>query len=189
MLQNVQSFKVKISSFQLYIATLTERSLNSAALQVGRLQERTTHRVAHTVAYDGLAPLHPPLQLVWPHAVPVAAQITLIPSRSWYQFIDPGGVNGLVGWGKCELTPCPTMLRIGTAGFEPGSPDLESSALTTRPTRLTLHNSVRLLGFSLVLPLLITPLYTPLVSWWGEPSADLIYQWMASIDLLFTVQQ
>jgi hypothetical protein len=50
--------KFKVSAF--YIATLTERS----ALQTGRLQVRTTRRAAHTMAYDGLAPSHPPLQLV-----------------------------------------------------------------------------------------------------------------------------
>ena len=50
--------KVKVSAF--CIATLTERSLTSTASQVGRLQVRTTHGAAHTVAYDRLAPLHPP---------------------------------------------------------------------------------------------------------------------------------
>jgi hypothetical protein len=49
--------KVKVLTF--CIAKLTERSLSSTALQVGRLQVRTTHGAAHTVAYDGLAPSHP----------------------------------------------------------------------------------------------------------------------------------
>jgi hypothetical protein len=39
------------------------------------------------------------------------------PSRNLYQFIDPGGMNGLVGRGTCELTPCPRMLRIGLYGL------------------------------------------------------------------------
>jgi hypothetical protein len=57
----------------------------------------------------------------------------------------PWGINGLVGRGTCEL---PKELRVDLYGrcyelafvagprFEPGSPCLESCALTTRSTRL-----------------------------------------------------
>jgi hypothetical protein len=44
---------VKVSAF--CIANLTERSLTSTTLQVGRLRVRTTHGAAHAVVYNELA--------------------------------------------------------------------------------------------------------------------------------------
>jgi hypothetical protein len=61
-LDRLPNIKVKVSGF--CIATFTERSLTSTALQVGRLQVRTTHGAACSVAFDGLAPSHPSLELV-----------------------------------------------------------------------------------------------------------------------------
>jgi hypothetical protein len=40
------------------------------------IQVRTTHEATQTLTYDRLAPSHPPLQLIKPHAAPVAAQRT-----------------------------------------------------------------------------------------------------------------
>jgi hypothetical protein len=82
--------EVKVSDF-LYSDTYRETSDQYRFIQAGRLQPtvaRTTDGVARAVAYDRLAPSHSPLQLVSPHAVPLAVQRTLAPSRSWYQFID-----------------------------------------------------------------------------------------------------
>jgi hypothetical protein len=55
---------LQLKSWLLYSDTYRQRHLTSTAVQVGRLQVRRTHGTAHTVANDGLALSHPPLQLV-----------------------------------------------------------------------------------------------------------------------------
>lgn len=62
------------------------------------------------------------------------------PSQSRYcNPSTPGGMNGLIGRGICELTTRPRCYELAYAAglrFETGSPGLESSALTTRPSCL-----------------------------------------------------
>jgi hypothetical protein len=62
----------------------------------------------------------------------------LTPSRGLYQFIDPGGMNGLVdlSYAIKHFAQGRYALVVPSSGDEPATPDLESDALTTRPTRL-----------------------------------------------------
>lgn len=78
----------------LYSNSFTEKK---AALQVGRLQIRSTRRAAQPMIYDRLAPSHPSTHLGEQSANPVAAQMMLVLSQGWYPFIDPGGTKGLAG--------------------------------------------------------------------------------------------
>jgi hypothetical protein len=106
--------KVKVSTF-LYSDTYREISDQYHFTS----WEVTGKNDAWSRAHCGLrrvSPIAPTSAASLVHAVPVAAQRTLTPRRSWYQFIDPGGMNGLVGRGTCELTPCPRTLQNGPCG-------------------------------------------------------------------------
>jgi hypothetical protein len=84
LLLNLDKYKVKGVDF---LFSDTYRLLTSTALQVGWLQIKMTWgstQCGHT------------------------EEVSLI--RSWYQFIDLGGMNSLVGWGTCEFYSCRRIL-------------------------------------------------------------------------------
>ena len=136
--------QVKVSAF--CIATLAERSLT--------MQYRFTSWQA-TGKNDAWSSAHCGLRRVSPIAPTPAASLVTRRPCSRAENVNPqpkpvpihrprGSRDERLGWPGfltfCELTPCPRMLRIGLymAGlrFETGPPGLDSSALTTRPTRL-----------------------------------------------------
>jgi hypothetical protein len=72
------------------IATFTQtQQLTGAALQVGRLQLRTSGAAMQTVAYDRLAMPHTLLQLVQPSVVHGAALRTLAPAEAGTNLFTP----------------------------------------------------------------------------------------------------
>jgi hypothetical protein len=109
----------------------------NTALQVGKLQVRTTHGTAHTVAYYRLAPLHPSLTTSLATCRPCSRTEKLTPQPKVIPIHQPRRDERL-GRSSClrlNTLPKDVMNWPRWQGLDsnPGLSGLESSVLTTRP--------------------------------------------------------